>query len=215
MAVNRRNVLFLLFSIVGIIADQASKQWIVANVPLQTGEIKIIPGFLSIVHAQNPGAAFGMLGDFAYRHWLFLAFTIVAGIVIVDMFRKLPTDDWLMSSALGLIMSGAVGNAIDRMRQQYVTDFIRVYTDHEGLAGWLRSTFGTNEWPSFNVADAALVVGVGLFIIHHLFFEEAEAGEAEPTDLVSGGEVPLDEDDIPTDKEPAVRPVPDAGAEAP
>lgn len=219
MAVNRRNVLFLLFTIVGFIADQASKQWIVANLALGE-QIEIIPGWFAFEHAQNPGAAFGMLGSFAYRHWVFLVFTLVAGAVILDMFRKLPPSDWLMSSALGLILSGALGNAIDRARQQYVTDFLKVETDIEPIAGLFRMFTGTNAWPNFNIADAALVVGVGLFIVHHLFFEEAAPKEGE----APGAEAPgaqaatppsPDEDDIPTDKEPALRPVSEGGSEAP
>ena len=176
---NRRNVLFVLVTVLGIIADQATKAWIVANVELYVGRIVIIPGFLDIVHAQNPGAAFGMLGTFQYRHVLFLIFTVIAGLVIFDLFRKLPANDWFMSTALGLILSGAVGNAIDRARQQYVTDFIRVYTENEAVIDLLQ---GVSEWPAFNVADSNLVVGVGMLIIHYLWFDDSrKPAEEEPT----------------------------------
>ena len=188
---NRRNVLFVTVTLLGVLADQLTKWWIVHHIPESGGRgIEVIPGFLEIVHAQNPGAAFGMLGEFEYRHWLFLFFTVIAGGVIVDMFRKLPTTDWYLSTALGLVLSGAVGNAIDRVRQHYVTDFIRVHIDHPATKAWLVENLRTNEWPSFNVADSTLVVGVAMFVIHQLFLDgknkkaepkPAETTTAEPT----------------------------------
>jgi len=171
--VNRRNVVFLIICVLGVVIDQGTKWWVVNNIALATGEIVVIDNFLSIVHAQNPGAAFGMLRNFEYRHLVFLAFTAVAVGVIVDLFRKLPPDDWFMSTTLGLILSGAVGNAIDRARMRYVTDFIRVYTDQPDARAWLIETVGTNEWPSFNIADANLVVGVILFMIYQFFFDNS------------------------------------------
>jgi len=177
VAVSRRNVIFALFALIGLLLDQITKWWVVAHIELNVGEIQVIPGLFSIVHAQNPGAAFGLFGNFAYRHYLFGLFTLIAGAVILDLFRKLPREEWFMSAALGLIMSGAVGNAIDRVRQAYVTDFLRVYTEVAGPKQWLFDTFGTSEWPTFNVADAALVVGVLMFIVHQLFLEDADEEE--------------------------------------
>lgn len=182
---NRRNLVFLVTAVLGVIADQATKAWVVANVALYRDEIDVLPGFLSIVHAQNPGAALSLLRDFAYRHYVFAVFTVIAVIVIVDMFRKLPRSDWFMAGTLGLILSGAVGNAIDRVRQQYVTDFIRVYTEQATLRDWLVGTFGTNEWPTFNVADIALVVGVALFALHHVFVKDEDRDEASEAPAAS------------------------------
>lgn len=178
---NRRNVIFALVAVLGIALDQASKAWIMANIPVGSTGITVIPGLLSIVHARNPGAAFGLFSDFAYRHQLFLLLTLVAVVVILDLVRKLPPTDRLMSVSLGLISAGAVGNVIDRLRFSCVVDFIRVYTDHPSLSKWLVDLVGTNEWPSFNVADSALVVGVGLFVIHHFVFErKAKATRTAP-----------------------------------
>jgi signal peptidase II len=188
--VNRRNVIFLLVAVFGIALDQATKAWIMANIEVGTPGITVIPGLLSIVHAHNPGAAFGLLSTFAYRHQIFLVLTLVAVVVIVDLVRKLPPTDRLMSVSLGLIAAGAIGNVIDRLRFSFVVDFIRVYTDHPTLSRWLIELFGRNEWPTFNVADSALVVGVGLFVIHQLVYERkkekavpaAPAAEDVPTD---------------------------------
>lgn len=157
--------IFLGITVLGTLVDQLTKAWVVANVALYREEIELIPGFLSIVHAQNPGAALSLLHDFAYRHLVFAVFTVIALVVIVRMFRELAANQWFMAGTLGLILSGAIGNAIDRVRQQYVTDFIRVYTDQPTLHDWLIRTFGTAEWPTFNVADIALVVGVILFAL--------------------------------------------------
>lgn len=171
---SRRNIAFLLTVVLGVLADQFTKAWVVANIEHRVGEIVIVPGWLSLVHAQNHGAAWGMLSDFAYRHLVFGAFTVVAVGFLVDTLRRLPRDDTFVAGSLGLILSGALGNAIDRVRQQYVTDFVRVYTEHPTLAPWLRENLGSNEWPSFNVADSALVVGVILFLVYFLVAEDRE-----------------------------------------
>ncbi len=176
---NTRNAVFFVSCLIGLVLDQLTKWWIVNNVAYRTGEIVVIDGFLSIVHAQNPGAAFGALGSFGNRYIIFGIFTVVAFYVVFDMFRKLPRSDWFMSLALGLILSGAIGNAIDRIRQRYVTDFIRVYSDAPSVKAWLIENFGTYEWPSFNIADTALVIGVGMFIFYSLFLEKKEE-DAQP-----------------------------------
>lgn len=183
---SRRNIAFFLVTALGVALDQLTKAWIVANVELYRGEIPILPGFLSLVHAQNPGAAMGMLQDFEYRFVLFGVFTVIAVVVILDFFRRLPRDEAFLAGTLGLILSGAIGNAIDRVRQQYVTDFIRVYTEHPPLKSWLIERFGTNEWPSFNVADSALVVGVCLFLVHFLIADDREQ-ELQPQEAPDEG----------------------------
>ncbi len=111
----------------------------------------------------------------AWRLTIFLGFTVIAIFVILDMFRRLPKDDVFMTTTLGLVLSGALGNAIDRIHQTTVTDFLRFYTDHPPLKEWLESHWPyMAEYPSFNVADSALVVGVGMFLFHYLFLEEKE-----------------------------------------
>jgi signal peptidase II len=179
--VNRRNVVFVLVTVLGTLFDQLTKWWVIQNIALGNDrtsalptEIPIIPGFLSFVHAQNPGAAFGIMRDFEYRHWIFLVFSVIATGIVVDLVRKLPKTDFFMSLTLGLILSGAFGNAIDRVRMKVVTDFIKVYTDNPDWSAWFIAQFGTNEWPSFNVADANLVVGVILFLIYTTFFDETK-----------------------------------------
>ncbi|MEN0061676.1 MAG: signal peptidase II [Myxococcota bacterium] len=190
---NRRNITFALCAVLGLIADQGSKWWIINNIALNTGEIPLIDGLLSLVYVQNPGALFGLGAGSAYAQPVFLVFTVVALFVIGDMFRRLPPTDTYMAAALGLVLSGAIGNGLDRLRFAKVTDFIRFYTEDPGLVAWLRGLGLPPEYPSFNIADAALVVGIGMFIIHYLFLEKRESASTEATEAPAPSEEPASE----------------------
>lgn len=172
----KKTLILVAVFVVGVVLDQGSKFWVYNNLKQRLDEVVVIPHLFSIVHAQNPGAVAGFLPG---QYWLFLLFTGVAVIVIGDMWRKLPDGETWMSVALGLILSGAIGNAIDRVHKGTVTDFLRVYTDYEPIMRKLHDWFGTAEWPTFNVADTALVVGVALFLIHQAVLEK-KATPAEP-----------------------------------
>ena len=137
-----RNIVFLVVCISGVILDQLSKAWVVANIELHYGEVPVIPGFLSMVHEQNDGAAFSSFSGGSWQG-LFLVFTVVAVGVLLDLLRRLPVNAVYMSGTLGMIMSGALGNAIDRVRFQKVTDFIRVYTDNPTWRDWLIDQVGS------------------------------------------------------------------------
>jgi signal peptidase II len=162
--VSRKNVWFAVVALVGIVLDQVTKFWVYWNLDYATESITVIPGFFDIVHAQNSGAAMGLLATFAYRRWVFLGFTVIAVGVILNMQHQLKARERFLPLVLGLIFSGAIGNAIDRVHKGTVTDFL-----------------------SFNVADSALVVGVALFVIHYLFLEEkpTEAAAAAPADAAA------------------------------
>jgi signal peptidase II len=179
--VNHRNLFFGVTAVLGIVADQVTKAWVTSSIELYRGEIVVIPHIFSIVHARNPGAAFGLLRDQPNARLVFLVMTVLAVGVCADMFRRLPKDDRFVSFTLGLILSGALGNAIDRARFGYVVDFLRFYTDHPPLQSWLIERVGTYEYPSFNVADSALVVGVILFFLHYLLLGDRETADAAPT----------------------------------
>lgn len=181
---NPRNIIFGVVTVVCLMIDQLTKWWIMANVDQAGGEITVIPGLFSIVHRQNPGAAFGLfrnLGD-DYRHWVFIGFAIIATVFIGNMLRRASPTDTVLGGLLGLILSGAFGNAADRLLNpdHTVTDFLKVYIDADPVKSWLISSFGTNEWPSFNVADAALVVGVIAYVIYETWFMKKEAAPAQP-----------------------------------
>ncbi|MAY79388.1 MAG: signal peptidase II [Deltaproteobacteria bacterium] len=166
-------------AIIWLVVDQVTKIWVVNNIAYRSKGITVIDGFFDIVHAQNSGAAMGFLNDYEHRMLVFAVFTVIALGVLAQMYREIPADDRFQSIALGLVFSGAIGNAIDRIHKQSVTDFLRVYTEHETLKPWLAENIGWTEWPSFNVADAAIVVGLGMFIWFFAFLQEDE-DELEP-----------------------------------
>lgn len=171
--------LFAVIATVLTVADQVTKVWVQQNIALYRQEIPVIPGFFSLIHAENTGAAFSFLADFEYRMWVFAAFTVFAVGMLLQMLWQLPNDDRFQTIALGVVFSGAVGNAIDRAVKQSVTDFAQLYTEHPGASAFLSSVGIPNPWPSFNVADVAIVVGLGMFLIHWLFLEKDEK-DAKP-----------------------------------
>jgi signal peptidase II len=132
-----------------VVLDQATKALVVAKIPLYR-TIPVIPGFFDLTHLQNTGAAFGMFASAGSARPLvvtLLAVAVFGGVLAWSLTSS--TEDRLLQGALGLIMGGAVGNLVDRVRFSAVTDFLRFYVDR-----W--------EWPSFNVADSAISVGVVL-----------------------------------------------------
>ncbi len=178
-----KNLVFLVVTAIGVFLDQATKAWVAANIPLNTGEIKLIDGWLSIVHARNTGAAFSSFEGWFY---LFVAFTIVAVGVLLDLQRRLKPDALFMAGTLGLILSGALGNFIDRLRFHYVVDFVKCYTENDTLVQWLASYGLPNTYPIWNVADAAILVGVVLFLLHSTFHADERAEAAETAAAEAG-----------------------------
>ncbi len=144
-----RRLPYLALALGIVVLDQATKALVVARIPLYR-TIPVIRGFFDLTHLQNTGAAFGVLAAAGSARPLLvtlLAVTVFACVLTWSL--KSPPGHRLLQIALGLIMGGAVGNLIDRVRFAAVTDFLRFYVDR-----W--------EWPSFNVADSAISVGVVL-----------------------------------------------------
>ncbi|MDD2335474.1 MAG: signal peptidase II [Geobacteraceae bacterium] len=140
-----------------IVLDQATKLIIVRTMPLHS-TIPVIPDIFDIVHARNQGAAFGVLRDTSIRLPFLIGVSLLAVIVIAIFFRKLRPDQKLSAWGLSLVLSGAVGNLIDRVRLGEVVDFLNVH--------WYE-----HFWPAFNVADSAICIGVGLLVIDMLLEE--------------------------------------------
>lgn len=169
---SKKLLVFLATFVFFLGADQGLKEWVLRNIPYpprRGDELVIIPDFFSITHAKNPGAAFSMFDDFQGRMVVFGVFTVIAVVGLVWGYRQIREDDYLQASAIGLILSGALGNAIDRVRFQLVTDMIKTYAGFEPLKTWCIDAFGTNVWPIWNIADAAILVGVVLFALQYLF----------------------------------------------
>jgi signal peptidase II len=174
-----RNLAFFLSLGVGLAADQASKWLVVSRLEHMVDEIVLIPGWFSIVHAQNTGAAFSTMEG---QRGLFLVFTAIAVLVVGDLWRRQPHDQWAVPAILGMILSGALGNGLDRLLLGHVTDFLKVFAGQEPMRSWFVERFGTYVWPIFNVADSLLLVGVVLFGAYWLFQREGEilAEESAP-----------------------------------
>lgn len=190
----RKWLLFALTNVVLIGLDQGTKIWIRANILSRKDDIDVIDGFFQIVHVTNRGAAFGSFGDMGNlesRMVMFLTFTAIVLGLIAWQVHQLIEEDRFLTLILGMITAGAVGNAIDRAVHQGVTDFMRFYVARgTDACAWLASRFNTCEYPSWNVADACIVMGVILFLIHYLFFEDRK-GEADlVSDSPAAAEVP-------------------------
>lgn len=127
--------------------DQSSKALVLASLTLGNS-IELLP-VLNLVHIRNDGISFGMLGGVA-PWWVLAAFSVVIATVL--SFWLWRAHSRLLSVALGLIISGALGNMMDRARRGAVTDFLDFH-------------FSQYHWPAFNFADVAIVFGVGLLIL--------------------------------------------------
>lgn len=132
--------------------DQTTKAWAVSR--LRFGDdIPVIPGFLNFAYAQNTGVAFSMLDDHGDTgRWGLSLVAIVAGALVLYFFWRTPRSDDRILGSLALLLAGIAGNVTDRLRLGFVVDFIDVQ-------------FGSWHYPTFNVADMAIVIGAGLLIL--------------------------------------------------
>lgn len=154
VANEKTGVVWLLLSLVVIALDHITK--FVATSSLDYGiPVPVFAGFnFTLVH--NMGAAFSFLSDAGgWQRWFFTILAIGVSIWLVLWLRRLSARMWVECAALSLILGGAIGNVIDRVRLGYVVDFIDVY-------------YGTWHWPAFNIADSAITIGAGLLIWHSL-----------------------------------------------
>jgi signal peptidase II len=143
--------------------DQATKLLIVRHIPLHHA-IDVIPGFFAIAHVENRGAAFGLLAHLPAAGTLFVVVSLIAILFICVYFRWIEEQEVWNPICLALILTGAVGNLIDRLRLGSVVDFLDVY-----YRGW--------HWPAFNVADSCITVGVLLLALKILWGERRSIKE--------------------------------------
>jgi len=178
------------FVIAGVVLvlDQATK--VLAHTHLRGASVvEILPGFFNLAYSRNRGGLFGYFSNLTdpWRTVLLTLLPLVAiGLISWFIVRSDQTHR-ATRIGLGLILGGAVGNLIDRVFRGEVIDFLDVYASPEGLAGWLIRTFGTAHWPTFNIADSAIVVGAGLLILDIFRAQpDAEQNSPESTAPVSG-----------------------------
>jgi len=166
----------LLLAAVLVALDQISKAWVVRNLPIDGSEIPLVLGF-GITHTRNGGAAFGMLRNLEVHIGTFvLDGTLLLGLLsaavslglIVFVVREGARLSVFTRVALGLVLAGAAGNMIDRLRLRYVIDFVHFQV-------------GRFDFPVFNVADASIVIGAILLVLGSLLADGATARAARKT----------------------------------
>lgn len=144
-----------------VLADQLSKWWILAAVMDPPREIALLP-FFNLILAWNRGVSFGFLGELGWiGPWLLSGLAIAIVIALTVWLSRL--SDRYNAISIGLIIGGALGNVIDRLRFGAVVDFLDVHA-----AGY--------HWPAFNLADSAITVGVAFLLIESLFVRGERAG---------------------------------------
>lgn len=179
-----RRLKLLAFVLLGtmLAADLISKSLLMESLVLREGrngerDIDLIPGFFALQGTWNPGVTFGMARGHTFE---ILVLTGAATLALLTWLVATRQASRLLHLGLGLIISGALGNLYDRIRWSEVRDFFLIYLGRLEKPDW--------TWPNFNVADAAIVVGVGLVIWDALFGQQhAPAKAAAPS---SGRELP-------------------------
>jgi len=134
---------------VALLADQVSKSLIIHKLPVG-GKLAVIPGCFEFFHTYNTGALFSLFTG--HRVAFFLTANALAIVFLLYIFTRLARRDMLPALALSMILGGALGNSLDRIRHGSVVDFLRFY-------------LGKFSWPTANVADIAIVCGVILFAV--------------------------------------------------
>jgi len=139
---------------VGVLGLDRLTKWLVERDVSLSADYKIIPGLFDIVHSENRGVALGVFNDSEsqWRTLLLIALSIAAVIWVSVMLWRAKRPDGLLCLAFALVLGGAAGNLFDRLVAGRVTDFLLFY-------------IGEYQWPSFNVADSAIVIGCGLLIL--------------------------------------------------
>lgn len=147
-----RKMSYLLISLAVLVLDQWTKWLVELHLPHHTAH-PLIPGFLNLTHVRNTGVAFGLFAtDHGGGSLMLVLLGLGALTAVGAYFWFTPSRDRILLTALALVVGGAIGNLIDRISSGAVTDFIDVYV-------------GNHHWPSFNVADSAISIGIVLMAI--------------------------------------------------
>jgi signal peptidase II len=131
--------------------DQATKWLAVASLPYQV-QVGFVPGLWNWHLTHNTGAAFSFLANAGgWQHGFFIVLATLISVVLAVALRRVPREDWRNAFPFALIIAGALGNLVDRLRLGYVVDFVEWYV-------------GSFYWPVFNLADSCIVVGAVLMV---------------------------------------------------
>jgi signal peptidase II len=157
MSKNSARTLYFLIAMIVVVLDRWTKHVVALRISLYS-HIQVIPGFFRLTHTENTGAAFSMFADSPspWKTAMLVTFSVIALVVVSVLLWKNSPTHIVTGIGLSLIMGGAIGNLWDRLRSGRVVDFLLFYVKRY-------------EWPVFNLADSAIVVGAGLLILEILF----------------------------------------------
>jgi signal peptidase II len=152
----RKYWVLLIFGLGILLLDQWTKSMVVQKLPLYQ-RVEVIQGFFDLTHVRNTGGAFGIFGGEkgGVGSMLFVVVSLLAIGAIVFLFIKIREDEKTLALSFSLVLSGAIGNLIDRLRYGEVVDFLDFH-------------LSTHHWPAFNVADSAICIGIGLMALELL-----------------------------------------------
>ncbi len=168
-------IFLVVVTLVNLGADLWSKHWAKSTFeaahPAAMRKLVVIEDYVNLIYAKNRGGAWGLLQNEteALRRPFFLVVSVAAIVFIVSLYRKLAPDQRALKWGLPLVLGGALGNLVDRIRYGFVVDFIDVYTTVSGQV---------KHWPTFNVADISICIGVGLMAIDMFTPRSKKAKEA-------------------------------------
>jgi signal peptidase II len=157
MSSYRARSLHFILALLVVLLDRWTKRIVATRIAMYS-HIQVIPGFFRLTHTENTGAAFSLFAD-SPSHWktaLLIGFSVIAMLIVSVLLWKQARALTTTGIALSLILGGAVGNLWDRVASGRVVDFLLFY-------------FKQYQWPVFNLADSAIVVGAGLLVIEILF----------------------------------------------
>ena len=158
---------FYLMTLTVFLVDHMTK-WIVASTMDLHDSIVVIPDFVRISYVRNSGVAFGLFADLqsAWKPYVLSGMAVVAVVVIVLYSARIPAHRVLLQAALAVTLGGILGNFTDRILHGSVVDFIELH---------VRESF---HWPTFNVADSAITIGIAMLLLDSL--RNPETVEREP-----------------------------------
>lgn len=164
---NRPYRLFFIPALAVILLDQISKAVVIRTIPVHKA-FPVIEGIFDLVHVRNRGMAFGLMNHPGSHlsTYLLAATTVVAILLLLFWFTRLTKEESGVALGLSLILGGALGNLIDRIRLGEVIDFLDFYV-------------GPYHWPAFNVADSAITIGTFWLALNMLFPRSFKARGAE------------------------------------
>ena len=167
MTKNSARAFYLLIAFVVVALDRWTKHVVARRIPLYRN-IQIIPGFFRLTHTENTGAAFSLFADSTgpWKTGLLIGFSAIALVVVLVLLWKNHHAHVATGVGLSLIMGGALGNLWDRVVSGRVVDFLLFYVKRY-------------QWPVFNLADSAIVVGAGLLVLEILFHKSSAAEDSQ------------------------------------